>query len=124
MVAVCDMSFSALVLLASGDMSCASGSYSASMETAVRSTAMGDAPLGTPFRKASTGAGMARLATNPALQLIQLRPLGQAPGPEQKNHFLERGVFAQRANIIALIAEDARIPVDKANPRLRGNNAF
>ena len=36
----------ALVWLASGDMSCACGSYSASMETAVRSAAIGTKPFG------------------------------------------------------------------------------
>ena len=78
MVAVCDISLTALVALAPGELSRASGSYKPSMDTAVRSTSMGS-DLGTLARKSVTGLAIARLALKSAFRASSSARFGSRP---------------------------------------------
>ena len=72
-VAVCDISRTALRWFASADMSCAAGSCRLSMETAVRNTSIVLA-CGTDFRKSTTGAGQLPRGRQVLLQLVEFAP--------------------------------------------------
>ena len=113
MVAVCAISFTAFFAAGSGlHVVGDRGSDSASMETAVRSTCIGDA-FGTLFRNASTSAGIARFATSAAFSSSSSACLGSFPCHSKIDDFLERGVFGQRLDAEALIAEQPRVAIDK-----------
>ena len=58
------------------------------------------------------------------LQLFQFVPLRQPPIPQQEDDFFKSGVVGQRVNIIAAIAEYARVSVDVTDLGLAGDHAF
>ena len=94
------------------------------METAVRSTSMGE-PLGTPSRKSDhRAAECPRLGDQIGLAADRVRLLGQPAVPEQPDDFFEGGVLRQRMDVVAAVAEDARVSVDITNLGFAGDDAF
>ena len=58
---------------------------------------------------------MPALATRSAFSFVKFRLRGQLAVPKQPDDFFERGVFGQRMDVIAAIAEDARVAIDVTN---------
>ncbi len=58
------------------------------------------------------------------LQLVELGLLGEPPVPQQIDDFLEGSVLGQRLDAEALVAQQPRVAVDKAQPRIRRDDSF
>ena len=58
------------------------------------------------------------------LELIQLGLLRQVTFPEEPDDLLEGGVFGQGVDVVAAVAENARVAIDITNLGLAGDNAF
>ena len=121
MVAVCAIKRAAFSTFASMELSRAFGSYSPSMDTAVRSTSMGDALRHLP-EKLDHFLGYRPVANQLRLQRVQFRLLGQLAVPKQVDHFLKRRVIGQGVDVITLVTEDSQISIDETDIRLGGNN--
>ncbi len=83
MVEVCAINRLACKILASIVWSPAVGSYSPSIDTAVRTTSIG-LPLGTLARKSTTGCGSGRKATSSALSSSNSFCFGRRPFHSRK----------------------------------------
>ena len=102
MVAVCAISLRLSRGASAGLL--ASGSYSASMETAVRSTSMGG--LSAHLQERLDFRGNRPVRDQRRFELFQLRLLRQPTVPQQVDDFLKRGVLGQRVDAETLVAQE------------------
>ena len=92
-------------------------------DTAVRNTSMRTG-LRHSLQEIYHGGRNPPIGGQALLQLFQFVPLRQPPIPQQEDDFFKSGVVGQRVNIIAAIAEYARVSVDVTDLGLAGDHAF
>ena len=104
-------------------MSCASGSYRLSIETAVRSTSIG-LLVADALEEVENRRGDAARGREVFPELIEFGCFRQPAVPEEENDLLEDGVVRQRVNVVAAVAENSLVSVDITDFRLARDDAF
>ena len=67
---------------------------------------------------------MPRLAARSFFSWSSSACLGQPSIPQQEDDFFKGGIFGQRVDVVATVAQDTRVAVDVTDLGLAGDHAF